>query len=253
MAALTSQAGPIIILGMHRSGTSFATRALNLAGLWLGKDETLASIEGRAFSGNPKGNYENREIIRINDDLLENSGGSWNHIPYHIDPSKDQLTRMENYIRYLTSDRPEVFPRWGWKDPRTIMTLDIWKEIVKPQYLICMIRHPRLVADSLFKRNRMPYSDGFHLWHIYNLKLLEHITRYPSIILRFDTEADELLNTILLLCEKIGLNDASLSIRRWYDTRLIRSKMANKSSPTPNMVCDLWYQLLEIYKNQKLH
>jgi hypothetical protein len=52
---------PVVILGMHRSGTSFLVRMLNLAGLWLGGDDQLDTIESRANNGNPKGNYENRE------------------------------------------------------------------------------------------------------------------------------------------------------------------------------------------------
>ena len=51
---------------MHRSGTSFLVRALNLAGLWLGEPAHLGTIEGRAMSGNPRGNYEHREAIAIN-------------------------------------------------------------------------------------------------------------------------------------------------------------------------------------------
>ncbi len=69
---------------MHRSGTSFLVRTLNLSGLWIGATDELSTVEGRAALGNPKGNYENRGSIAINDLILARSGGTWNRPPARV-------------------------------------------------------------------------------------------------------------------------------------------------------------------------
>ena len=63
----------IVVLGMHRSATSLVARTLNA-------EVHMGSKLLYARSGNPEGYYENIEIIKINDKILHDSGGSW-HIP----------------------------------------------------------------------------------------------------------------------------------------------------------------------------
>jgi hypothetical protein len=54
----------IVVLGMHRSGTSTVTKSLELMGVGLG-----ANLHPAGFD-NPKGFWEDRERIEINDKLL---------------------------------------------------------------------------------------------------------------------------------------------------------------------------------------
>ena len=63
----------LLLLGMHRSGTSAVARALNLCGAWAGKPDDLtgANIE------NPWGFWERRDVRHICDELLRSMGGDW--------------------------------------------------------------------------------------------------------------------------------------------------------------------------------
>src|SRR4051812_13455505 len=117
----------VIVTGMHRSGTSFAVRALNISGLWIGAPETLMTIEGRAFPGNQTGNYESTEAVRINNQILAESGGSWNQPPLSLRTTPFIIKRMERLVHELVTSKPSVSQGWGWKDPRTVLTLEAWK------------------------------------------------------------------------------------------------------------------------------
>ena len=61
----------IIVLGMHRSGTSCLTGILQGCGVELGE----------VFTCNPhnqRGNRENARIMILNDAILAHNGGAWN-------------------------------------------------------------------------------------------------------------------------------------------------------------------------------
>ena len=64
----------ILILGMHRSGTSCLAGSLQEAGLYLGEVNTTAPH-------NAKGNRESRTIVALHDGLLQANGGAWDAPP----------------------------------------------------------------------------------------------------------------------------------------------------------------------------
>ena len=72
--ALLTQHPCVIVLGMHRSGTSLLTGSLEAAGLYLGEVNNEAPF-------NRKGNKENESIRELNDALLERNDAAWNRPP----------------------------------------------------------------------------------------------------------------------------------------------------------------------------
>ena len=71
----------LLITGMHRSGTSFLARALNLHGVYLGELESLISHEWMPLADNPKGHWENKKIYELTEQTLKDSKGSWHNVP----------------------------------------------------------------------------------------------------------------------------------------------------------------------------
>jgi len=61
----------IIVLGMHRSGTSAFTGVLNILGVELGSNLMEPTKE------NPRGYFEKRAVMEINDEILNILGSSW--------------------------------------------------------------------------------------------------------------------------------------------------------------------------------
>ncbi len=65
----------VVVLGMHRSGTSALARVLNLCGAYL-PDELMSP---RHYD-NPTGFWEPEAIVKLNDRVLRQLGGAWNRV-----------------------------------------------------------------------------------------------------------------------------------------------------------------------------
>jgi len=146
---------PIIIIGMHRSGTSLLSRILEKSGI---------------FMGNKK--EENNEalfFLKFNDWILKQANATWDN-PYNykfvdedfknlmIDLAKKYLRSikrveylgLKNAYKYKSLEEID-FP-WGWKDPRNSFTLDIWLNLFPNAKVIHIYRNPIDVANSLRAR-----------------------------------------------------------------------------------------------------
>ena len=148
----------IVVLGMHRSGTSALTRGLETLGVSLGEN-LMPAAEGN----NSKGFWEDLEIVALNDALLAEMGMNW-HSLGALHTSHDWAgllagplaARAEKYL----SEQAGCFALFGIKDPRMSRLLPFWREIfrrcsIEPMFLICN-RDPLSVAKSLARRDGFP-------------------------------------------------------------------------------------------------
>ena len=151
---------PIIVIGMHRSGTGMVTRALESLGLFVGKNKDQ-NHEATFFQG-------------INDWLLRQCGGSWdNPGPIsHLLRNSEIRAKTTGYIRDILLKSPRAISflgwgryalyrdisrlriPWGWKDPRNTFTLPLWLDIFPDARIVHIRRHGTDVANSLVKRGR---------------------------------------------------------------------------------------------------
>ena len=154
----TSEFGPgVIVLGMHRSGTSAVTQALGMLGLEPGRDEALMG----AGPSNESGHWEITALTECNDRLLREGGGRWSGPPANDGVFTDAgLAHFCDEARVLTADLLPAEP-WAWKDPRLCLTLPFWQSVLatRPAMVVCL-RHPLEVAASLARRNgfAVPYG-----------------------------------------------------------------------------------------------
>ena len=171
---------------MHRSGTSLVTRLVNLLGVSLGPEDHLMA----PTRFNPKGFWEHQAITDLNDDLLERFGGRWSAPPplpegWETDPELDDLRDRAGSI--VDADFGDV-PLWGWKDPRTCLTLPFWRTVVEPTHYVICVRNPISVAKSL--SHVMPLTAGVALWLEYLTLAFLHTAGAPRILVLYD----ELMN-----------------------------------------------------------
>ena len=225
---------------------------MNLAGLWLGSEDHLYTVEGRAGIGNPKGNYENTASVSINDAILANSGGAWYNPPRNLVVTPGDLRNMQHLAESLEKGMPQGFMRWGWKDPRTVLTLDVWaKALDRSVSLIATFRHPHAVAESLRSRDGIPLEFGYALWAFYNQCLLKQLSQYPAILIRFDVEKALLIDQVLDACARMGLRADKDKILSWYDSRLVRSAtVLQDTSAHFDSVAPVWDALLAFHEKQ---
>jgi hypothetical protein len=156
---------------MHRSGTSVVARLANLLGVCLGPERRLV----KAAPDNPRGFWEHRGIFQINQRLLSRAGGSWKQVP-NFEPGwqlAPELADLKGRARAVL-DELAAAHIWGFKDPRTCLTLPFWQHLIGPmRYLIC-VRRPLAVARSLQRRDGLALEKGVHLWLTHLELALEH-------------------------------------------------------------------------------
>jgi hypothetical protein len=184
----------IIVLGMHRSGTSCLTGNLEQAGLYLGDVNRKAPY-------NAKGNQENRAIMDLNDAVMSESGAAWDHPPKTPPVWSKEHRDLRDKILASYPDE-QIF---GFKEPRTLFTLDGWLEAIPETGLVGTFRHPLTVAKSLQSRNGFPLGRGFDLWLSYNRRLLAVSQTRELPLINFDLPTDHYQSALLTICEKLDL------------------------------------------------
>ncbi len=177
------QNNPIIITGMHRSGTSLITRALWYSGVFLPPPLDQ--------------NLETKWMISINDHLLKVFQGSWDSPDTYIRNVKRKELfeiRYKNFLVEMAYNHltPLDNMRWCWKDPRTTLTIPFWDKFFPESKILFIIRNPIDVAISLKERHKNDFNynncpsyynfsdinEGILLWQKYNTFFLQY---YPEI------------------------------------------------------------------------
>lgn len=184
-----SERDGVMVLGMHRSGTSAITRVVNLLGVPLAHDDDLIAPR----RPNPDGYWESASLVEFNDALLGEYGGSaWEP------PDPDQMWPSASRRPDLLSMGRDTFGSvhgqgsWVWKDPRNCLTLPFWRSCLQPTWdLACIFvyRHPHEVARSLSDRDGVSIRYGIALWDYYTITALRaldglpvHVVNYASFI-----------------------------------------------------------------------
>ncbi|WP_298607895.1 hypothetical protein [uncultured Thiothrix sp.] len=235
----------ILILGMHRSGTSCLAGSLQQQGVYL----------GQVHEWNPhnlKGNRENPQIMELNESLFTTNQGSWDHPPappIHWTPT--QKCQRDGIIQGLSASDKQA---WGFKDPRTLINLDFWLEGLKTRYPLHYIgtfRHPLTVAQSLNRRNGTPIEAGMALWYSYNARLLAHWELSPFPLLCFDVDPNTYRNNFQQACEALSLQFTSVE-QPFFESQL-RSTAERVSNSTIGITeqkyLDCYSRLQNIYRD----
>jgi hypothetical protein len=157
----SASTGPTVfgVIGMHRSGTSFAARALALLGVSLG-DESGLMPPG---PDNTAGYWENQHIKEFDDELLSHLGGAWDFPPLLV-PGWEQDPSLAPFAERAHAIVAEAFGSDAGlespiviKDPRISLLLPFWRTVLPISTTIVLIRSPHEVARSLGVRR---YSVG---------------------------------------------------------------------------------------------
>lgn len=206
------------VLGMHRSGTSFLTGSLQEAGLFLGEHHTWNLH-------NTRGNRENQGIVDLHDAILADNGGSWDNPPRRVRWSGEHKDRARALLAAHASEA--VF---GFKDPRALLVLDGWKQLVPRIEFVGIFRHPNAVAESLGRRDGKSREECLGLWCTYNRILLRESRARGFPLFNFDESEAELHRKIDRVVRELGLNGRS-GEERFYSDELRRSSAEGERLP----------------------
>ena len=173
-----------VILGVHRSGTSLLTRSLRCFNFNYGERLHPSGTD------NPKGFFEDVDIIELNEKILAEINFSWDS-PQLLDDAKLEIIRKKFSIKAKKLILEKINKGITcFKDPRITKLIDFWVEIFESLKLdffyILAIRNPLSVASSLHKRNSLSFEHSFLLWTEYILSVLKKIDPKKMLIIDFD-------------------------------------------------------------------
>ena len=148
-----------VILGCHRSASSLIAKALHEAGVHMG-DDLLSGLPD-----NPEGHFEDMDFLKKNIEIL--GGDFWKDVGRTLNEADtESLINSKN-------DKP----LWGWKDPRTTLTIDKYYPHLDDPVIVALFRKPELVAKSMAKRGDISEEDALRLARGYNKKIIDFLSK----------------------------------------------------------------------------
>jgi glycosyltransferase involved in cell wall biosynthesis len=154
----------VLILGMHRSGTSAVARVVNFLGAALPKNLLAAA------PGNEAGHWEPIELVSLHDRMLAEAGSKWEDFrPFNIDNlPEDRIQFYRREIKQLIVQEYADEPWFVLKDPRICrfpaFYLEIFQELGIEVLVVLTFRNPLSVIGSLAARDQMTEDYAGLLW-----------------------------------------------------------------------------------------
>lgn len=192
----------ILIIGMHRSGTSALTGVLSKFDVYLGHH----LMSKNKF--NPKGYFENDFLCEINDQLLVEMDSSWDDIFYLEEKIKNACSfeLLKSKIKKELSGHSLI----AIKDPRISFLFPLYQRALKELdveiKVVIAFRNPEEVAHSLMTRDGFSLEKGMLLW-VHHFLFAEKFSRgFPRILVDFDQLIKEPRQVISLISEKLSID-----------------------------------------------
>jgi hypothetical protein len=183
---------PLVVTGMHRSGTSLVASIAQAVGVDIGQELHPADAANR------KGYFEDVDFLTLDRAAVaaccDREEPGWTDWGWTASETFDRtaLASFRDEAAALVASR-SARSSWGWKDPRTILLLDFWCEFLPDARYVLVYRPPWEVADSLFRLRHPAFSSvpdfPFRVWSFYNRQLLDFARRRPDrcVVLPLDS------------------------------------------------------------------
>lgn len=211
---------PILICGMHRSGTSLFAQILNSCGLYLGPESQMMQAHS---DDNPSGYWEYLSEVRFADSLLSRIESSWVNLnkvfsntwlkELNIEEEKQNAVELFKPLM----DSGEI---WGWKDPRASILLPFWKTVFPNLKVVICLRNPLEVSFSLSKRylsSHVDFEDSLVLWRDYHKILIDNIQDMDHIVTHYEAIFYDPEKELKRLCDFSGLSPTKKSTENAKD------------------------------------
>jgi hypothetical protein len=228
----------IIVLGMHRSGTSLVADIVHRWGAFAGDEEDLLPADDK----NANGYWEYAPLVTFDNELLISVESNW-----FIPPSDDSAIRgLINKPGYrhkgeLLIEAMEDAGLWFWKDPRLSLLLPFWQQIWDDVATIIVVRNPLDIVKSLHQRDIFRVGDQgglfseqtlLLLWQHYTTAILRNtaglpntiFVRYEALLANPEAECRRLADFLAGACGVRAGADGLARMAGGVDTRLNHHK-----------------------------
>ncbi|HEY6943047.1 glycosyltransferase [Dokdonella sp.] len=223
--------GQIVVLGMHRSGTSSVAGLLARMGVAVGPHDDL--LQG---PDNPKGHYESARLHMACVRRLAAAGGDWRNPPDPAPAVAVDAFRREFGALVDEFDRQRP---WLVKEPRLCLVARELLPLLTRPLFVHVVRDPCAVADSLAARDGFTPAEALALWERYTRDAFEASRGWPRIVVDYDAlcaapeaEARRLFDA-LAAAGIDGLRRPSADVvREWIEPNPDRAR-SPRATPTP--------------------
>ncbi|MBA2658339.1 MAG: hypothetical protein H0U72_01955 [Nitrosospira sp.] len=259
---LVTDSNALIILGMHRSGTSLLTGLLSHVGVRMGK-----RLYAPQKDVNEKGFWEHEDIVDTHDELLLNLSSQWDDLLplsdkwWEGDVVKPFIDRLNKLVR---RDFSTAYV-WALKDPRMCRLLPLWFPIFADQRIrptfVCMNRNPFEVVASLQKRDHFSKEKALVLWLSHSLYAEFYSRGLPRVFIEFDEVVKNPAEVLLKIEQEsnlvfpIPINEACEKINSFVSPGLRHHKadatLQQPQEPLPRMAYDLYRTFSERARDDK--
>ena len=171
----TAKSDILVIISMHRSGSSLTASLLQTAGLHIGR-----KLLG-ADSVNIKGHFENIDFYEFHRAVLRSQAiieDGWT-LQGKIKVEDRFVEQAKEIVAKNSMSRV-----WGWKEPRTTLFLDFWSDLLPEAKFLLIYRSPWEVVDSLYRRGDPTFQDqpelALKVWHQYNQIIIDFYDRFSN-------------------------------------------------------------------------
>ena len=178
---------------------------------------------------NRKGFFERRDVVRVNDRLLESAGASWitpERFPRSVPVPYEGHAMMAD-ARAIVADLSR-HPHSFIKDPRMCVTLPFWSALFSNPVYLLVVRNPLNVAKSLANRGDCSIPTGLALWECYTRDMFRHTEGAKRVVVSFEAiMADPATEITRVFAELAGLTGETLvapqveEIEAWFDRSLV--------------------------------
>ncbi|MEO0772703.1 MAG: sulfotransferase, partial [Pseudomonadota bacterium] len=199
----------VVVLGMHRSGTSVGMSVLSSLGVDCGEDLIPA---GRS---NLAGFWEHAEIVAVQEKLLAAMDRIWHgvHGTYPLSDgwrdtaaAKEAQGALTDILRREIAAHPSKV--WGFKDPRTMrlwpLWLDVFEAVGAEPIPVVMVRHPDAVVRSLAKHNGLSPSRARLVWLQHNVEAMRHVGDRVRAVVEYDRLVNDPAGEVDRIADALG-------------------------------------------------
>ncbi len=199
----------VLVLGMHRSGTSALARFIGQVGAALPREPNPASDD------NPEGYWEPAAVVSLNDRLLQAVGSSWIDLRPLDLQNRDAAARedfeaqLSAAIRYNFADAS----RFVLKDPRICRMVPLYRDLLRragtETRVVLVLRAPGEVARSLAVRNQISPAYAGLLWASHLIEAERSTRDLPRLVIAFDDALRDWRSTAERLRGLLGVAEAA--------------------------------------------
>ena len=264
----------VVVLGMHRSGTSLVASLVEAMGFSCGEHPMRPSKD------NPNGYWEDELIVDINEKLLHSLGYQccslvWLNLADLRQSKLYEALRQKavNYLQKLLAKNKKV----SLKDPRMCILLPFWLDVFKELdtdiKVVLVKRHVHAIANSLLTRDQFDNEYASQLIYLHWAAIVRFLPKsYSRILINYEeVRRDEIgirksLMTFLdvessvpsnLFEEKLehhatSSSEASASGFTWQQEMLMGFPNANVDEDRIKSLATFYYALNAAYGKRKL-